>query len=376
MLLASLLISIVVARQDAPAAGEDGVAPPPSRLALAPAAQPQLMQLVRKVPEDPRTREAAVAELFRLAGAQDVVPTPLDEALVAERRAQALEQARARLEAAGVTAAALAAELGAIEERWQRIGRNVVAILPGPTKRVIVFAAHWDTVAGSPGVLDSWTSCVLLAELLRVLKDSGHQHTFWFVAFAGQEEGCLGSASWVRQLGEKQAAKIDAAVTIDCAGGAAPLAWWGGSSAGILEVAVDVARSVKVPLRVVDLPGEHSDSHEIKRAFVPVAALFGIDSARIGVLHGPEDGVDAVVPSHLVQMHHLTVALAAEFDAWAEPLRWETVQARLRLDDPASGRKPLVPKKISLTSGTPPGAPATPAPARVDPPATDDGSLP
>lgn len=349
-------------------------APP---LALRPAPVERLLEEIGRAPTDNAAREARLVELFRAAGAEaeDVATVPLDRALLEPRLAAARAAIVARLDAAGAGESERAAALERQEARWRDVGRNVIAVLPGTTKRVIGFAAHYDTAPGSRGAIDNWSGCVLLAELYRALKGQPHEHTFWFLGFAGQEEGCLGAASWVSTVREKQAAKIDALVTVECAGLAAPRAWWSGSSAGILEIVADAARQAQVPLQVVDFPGDASDSCEIKRAFLPVACLFGLGFEHASLLHGPRDRVEAIVPEHLAQMHALTLALAAEFDRHRQPLRWDYVQDKLRLADPASGRAPLVPTPIDVPRATPAAAPPPPAPAPPPSPARD-GSHP
>jgi len=336
----------------------------PPLLDLEPLAADELMAVARDAPSENGARERKLIELFKAAGAanDDVRSVPLDAELLRPRRDAAVAGVRARMEAQHATPEAISAELAALDARWADLGGNVFAILPGKSKRVIGFAAHYDAAHGSPGVVDNWTSCTLLVALYRALRETGHDHTFWFVGFAGQEEGCLGSASWVGKLRDKQGAKIDAVVTLDCAGAAVPKAWWSGSSAGILELVSDAARRAQVPLEIVDFAGAGSDSDEIKQALVPVASLLGLDPAQAELLHGPRDTIALVEPKHLSQMHVLTLAVAAELDRHPEPLRWDYVQAKLRLGDPASGRKPLAPVPVAWPGRVPPGPPsATPA---------------
>ncbi len=352
-------------------------APP---LVLRPMPVEGMVDELSRAPADNSEREKRLAELFLEAGAEadDVALVPLDRALLAPKLDSARAALVARLDATNASAADRETELARFEARWRDVGRNVIAVLPGTTKRIIGFAAHYDTVDGSRGVIDNWSGCVLLANLYRALKGSNHEHTFMFLGFAGEEQGCLGSASWVSTVREKQAAKIDAFVTVECAGVAAPRAWWGGSSAGILEYVADAAARANVPLQVVDFPGEASDSHELKRGFLPVASLLGIDMEHVSLLHTSRDRVEAIVPEHLLQMHVLTLAIAAEFDRHRQPLRWDYVQEKLRLDDPASGRTTLVPTQLAFPGTRPEAKPAPLAPAQDRDPSRDprDGSLP
>ncbi|MSP15926.1 MAG: M28 family peptidase [Myxococcales bacterium] len=309
----------------------------------------ELMESLADPPVDNLQREPRLVAAFQAAfAAEDAVRSvPLDRAVVDKRRAAARDAVRAELVAAKAEAPAIEAALAETDARFDRLGGNVFAILPGKTKRVIVFAAHYDSVPRSRGVIDNWASCMLLVQLHRALEPVEREHTFWFLGFAGHEDGGVGSASFVASLRAKQAVKIDACVTIDCAGASAPMAWSSGSSAGILEVVADAASRAEIPLRIVDFEGGGADSCTLRDGSLPVAALLGVDVDKASLLHGPGDQLAAIVPEHLLAMHRLTVALATELDTHLEPLHLAYVQDKLQLADAASGRKPRVPQPIS-----------------------------
>ncbi len=118
---------------------------------------------------------------------------------------------------------------------------NVVAVLPGkvhPEQRVII-SGHYDTLvltgptgnsttAGEtppasdpnghePGVTDnaSGTACVM--ELARVLSQFEFEKTLVFIAFAGEEEGLLGSSLYAAKA-KKAGQKIEAVLNNDIIG--------------------------------------------------------------------------------------------------------------------------------------------------------------
>ncbi len=83
---------------------------------------------------------------------------------------------------------------------------NVVASIPGTRfpERVVVIGGHYDSTTGSstapaPGADDdaSGTACVL--ECARILSQYPHDYTITFVAFAGEEQGLLGSEAYASQ---------------------------------------------------------------------------------------------------------------------------------------------------------------------------------
>jgi Zn-dependent M28 family amino/carboxypeptidase len=117
--------------------------------------------------------------------------------------------------------------------------RNVVAVLPGRSPRRIYVTGHYDSVArrtdgtgdrdgfdwtradnDAPGANDDGSGTALVMELARVFAQSGVQFdgTLVFVAFAGEEEGLVGSTL---HAGRASAAHwtIDAVLNNDIVGG-------------------------------------------------------------------------------------------------------------------------------------------------------------
>jgi Zn-dependent M28 family amino/carboxypeptidase len=117
--------------------------------------------------------------------------------------------------------------------------RNVVAVLPGRSPRRVYVTGHYDSVArrtdgtgdrdgfdwtradnDAPGANDDGSGTALVMELARVFVQSGVEFdaTLVFVAFAGEEEGLVGSTL---HAGRASAAHwtIDAVLNNDIVGG-------------------------------------------------------------------------------------------------------------------------------------------------------------
>ncbi len=120
--------------------------------------------------------------------------------------------------------------------------RNVVAVLPGRSPRRIYVSGHYDSVARippakgeaglgrfdwgngdlpAPGADDDGSGTALTMELARVFGQSGVEFdaTLVFVAFAGEEEGLIGS-SLHAQKAKAEGWRIDAVLNNDIVGGA------------------------------------------------------------------------------------------------------------------------------------------------------------
>ncbi len=86
---------------------------------------------------------------------------------------------------------------------------NVVGVLAGSSPaRLIVVGGHYDSrsvdvfdgASAAPGANDSGSQSAVVAEVARVLAGHRFAATLVFVAFAGEEQGLLGSAAFVRDL--------------------------------------------------------------------------------------------------------------------------------------------------------------------------------
>lgn len=83
--------------------------------------------------------------------------------------------------------------------------KNVIAYLPGKNKKLapFVFTAHYDHLGrmGSetyfPGANDNASGVAMLLELARYFKKNKQERSIYFIAFAGEEAGLLGSKHFV-----------------------------------------------------------------------------------------------------------------------------------------------------------------------------------
>src|ERR1700738_4075072 len=66
----------------------------------------------------------------------------------------------------------------------RKLPPNVICVLPGKTRQVIVVGAHTDKVDSfGDGVVDNWTGAALLPSLLYSLSARPRHHTLIFVGF-------------------------------------------------------------------------------------------------------------------------------------------------------------------------------------------------
>lgn len=87
-------------------------------------------------------------------------------------------------------------------------GSNVIGVLPGPGKEIILLGAHHDTAPQAPGAYDDGGGVAVLIEAARVLAAlPGRNRTLVFVSFDGEESWSTragttaGSRAYLRSLG-------------------------------------------------------------------------------------------------------------------------------------------------------------------------------
>ena len=106
---------------------------------------------------------------------------------------------------------------------------NVIAVLPGKTlpETRVVISAHYDSAAGldpeapAPGANDDGSGTAAVMELARVLSRFEFDKTLVFMAFAGEEQGLIGSAQEAATA-KRESENIEAVLYNDIIGDDAP----------------------------------------------------------------------------------------------------------------------------------------------------------
>jgi len=103
----------------------------------------------------------------------------------------------------------------ALEDRYD----NVVATLAGSQRGTppIILAAHYDTVAGSPGADDNASALAVLLDVARQLRSEGLAAPVQCIAFCLEEEELLGSRAYTADLTSEKRS-IHGAIVLECVG--------------------------------------------------------------------------------------------------------------------------------------------------------------
>ena len=99
-----------------------------------------------------------------------------------------------------------------------RVPTNVVAEIAGTDKsdEVVMIGAHYDSWHSGTGATDNGAGSVIMMEAMRILKASGLpvRRTVRIALWTGEEQGLLGSRSWVR-MHRDELPKISAYLNVD-----------------------------------------------------------------------------------------------------------------------------------------------------------------
>jgi aminopeptidase YwaD len=97
---------------------------------------------------------------------------------------------------------------------------NIEVRVPGarPDAPLVLFSAHYDSVAGTPGADDNGSGTVVLLELARRLSAGGYPHELGLLFFDAEEPGLLGSGAYAQSLPEADARRLLGLVNLETMG--------------------------------------------------------------------------------------------------------------------------------------------------------------
>jgi Zn-dependent M28 family amino/carboxypeptidase len=197
---------------------------------------------------------------------------------------------------------------------------DVICTLPGKSDFVIIVGGHFDKVSDGDGVVDNWSGSSLLPSLFQALAAQPREHTFVFIAFAGEERGLLGSYAYAHSLSKEQRAKIHAMVNLDTLGLGPTEVWVTHSDPKLLHLLDRVAGSMQLPLSGMngDRVGD-SDESSFRTLKVPCLMIHSITQRTLGILHTPFDKYKEIRLEDYYNTYRLLCAFLAYSDQVLAP---------------------------------------------------------
>lgn len=172
---------------------------------------------------------------------------------------------------------------------------NLICVMPGRSPDEIIVGAHYDHVPAGEGVVDNWTGASLLPSLAESLRGIARKHTFVFVAFSGEEEGLLGSRSYVSHMSAEDRSVAQAMVNLDTLGLGPTEVWVSQGNPGLVNALFKTAQDMKLPLAGMNVDGAgDSDSESFAQKKIPSITIHSVTQSTWAVLHSPRDVLSAV----------------------------------------------------------------------------------
>ena len=172
---------------------------------------------------------------------------------------------------------------------------NLVCVLPGQSAEVIFVGAHFDHVNEGQGVADNWSGAALLPSLYAGLRSSPRQHTYIFIAFAGEERGELGSQAYVKSMTKQQVALSKAMVNLDTLGLGPTKVWLSHSDKKLSSLLNGLANGLKLPLSAVNVERVgSSDSEQFAERKIPRITIHSLTQETWPILHSSKDTLQTI----------------------------------------------------------------------------------
>jgi Zn-dependent M28 family amino/carboxypeptidase len=187
--------------------------------------------------------------------------------------------------------------------------------LQGETDEQIVVGAHYDKVSAGTGTIDNWSGAALLASLYQGLASQKRRHTFVFVAFAGEEQGLIGSEFFVKHMSREELGRTKAMVNLDTLGLSYTKIWVHQADKNLVKAMLVVSGSMKLPIGEVDVEAVGStDSVSFADKHIPSITIHSLTQQTLHVLHSSEDRLQALHPDEYYDTYHLVQAYLAYLD--------------------------------------------------------------
>jgi len=283
----------------------------------------------------PRPATASPPDPLALARAlADLGPRPVGSEAHARAAALLLEAMRG----AGLE------RVEAMEEPGSPPLRNLTGVVAGQTEDEILLAAHYDTVAASPGAGDDASGCAAVLAAAADLRRTPLRHTVRVLLFDGEEVGLRGSRAWVEGLEPDRRDRVLAGLVVEMVGwpqsaGPAlhilparrPRTWaiapgWlvhaalrAGDAAGWRLAVGDPRLSAAAQLLVRSVAPHHaSDADALLEAGIPAVLLSDSSLTSFDpAYHQPFDRGDRLDGARLARWVNVLAAAARRLDALA-----------------------------------------------------------
>lgn len=165
------------------------------------------------------------------------------------------------------------------------------------------------------GVVDNWSGASLLPSLYQSFRGTPRQHTYIFIAFAGEELGELGSRAYVKKMTKQDVALTRAMVNLDTLGLGPTKIWLSHSDKRLAELLNWLAVALKLPLGVVNVEKVgSSDSEQFAERKIPRIMIHSLTQETLPILHTSRDNLQNMQLNDYYETYRLLSAYLVLLD--------------------------------------------------------------
>lgn len=191
---------------------------------------------------------------------------------------------------------------------------NLICSVEGTTDSTIVVGAHFDLIEKGHGVVDNWSGASLLPSFYHGLAKSTRRHRFALVAFAGEEQGLLGSQTYVKQLKDRRP-QVKAMINLDTLGLGQTMVWLSHSDPALADLLGGIAKQMNIPLGAVNVEQVGTtDSEPFREKKIPAITIHSVTQRTWNILHSPADKIEAMHLDEYYQTYRLLMVYLAALD--------------------------------------------------------------
>jgi hypothetical protein len=192
---------------------------------------------------------------------------------------------------------------------------NLSCKLAGSTDSLILVAGHMDHVTKGLGVVDDWSGAALLPSLFESLQSQLRRHTFVFIGFTDEEDGLVGSRSYVKQMTEEQLGKIRAMVNLECLGLGSPEVWGHHADPELMKLYGSIVHTLHLPFTSANVEKVgYDDADSFRASNVPTITIHSLTQETWSILHSPRDDFPAIHWNDYYDTYHMLAAYLAFLD--------------------------------------------------------------
>ena len=230
--------------------------------------------------------------------------------------------------------------------------KNVVATLNGTdpnSDAIFILCAHYDTTKTSPGANDDGSGVATMLAIANICSQYSFNHTIRFIAFSGEEVGVYGSNAYAKQAYEK-GDNIRAVLNLETFGYTSP----GDGELFILKtertewisyLTQEIAEKYYQLIGLTIVPnGNRPCDHQPFLDYGYDAVQYVQLNRDDYPLHTPEDSLDKINFSYLVNVTKLILAITAE-------LADKPIELQVRIITPYEGHVYIMDKPVIRLPG-------------------------